>query len=529
MDRVQARGAATRDDGNSRRRQAHRWRIARFDNRGFENTTVFFFYNFPETSSAKDLWHRFQNYGHVVDVYVPGRRDKWGKHFGFVRMTGVQSEKELERRFNDFWIGSYKVRVKVADDKRRSGIGAREGHRVGQERQLRSRMNRLVQPGHSYAQAVMGIHSQIEEYPTLDRTVGEMKVQFMQKEAVESCVKEDTSNRVVETIQDQIQEEVIDFTPMKEEVSWLEGSMVAVVRLVAMITSIQERIAVDGGVITVSLLGGQRVLLTEHDAGYMADYLQQNKELFDLWFESIKPWSLATQESSRLVWLRISGVPLKAWCNRCFERIGNLVGEVVSIHEDTTKRSILCDGRVLILCSEMSPVSRTVKLKVDEQLHSVGVTEEEWRSDPDFWLTDDDREAETETESEYSAMQNGNEDHDLILAKNEGEDEGVFNEEDLAEKEGGLNFKRHFVTESYETESSKTEADDEAECGGLTKANWPQLTTELECVRRVGPKEFVGPAARVSFGSSAGAHQIQTNAVVEEDTTSVQLLENRGL
>ncbi|GKV02143.1 hypothetical protein SLEP1_g14613 [Rubroshorea leprosula] len=308
-------------------------------------------------------------------------------------MAGVQSEKELERRFNDFWIGSYKVRVKVADENRRSGMGVREGQRVAKERQPRSRMDRLVQPGQSYAQVVVGIRSEIKERSAHARRVGEMDVQVMQKEA--------------------------------EEVSWLEGSMVAVVRSVASITSIQERIAVDGGVITVSLLGGRRVLLTEHEV-----------------------------------------------------------------------------------------VSRIVKLKVDDQLYSVGVAEEEWRSDPDFWLTNDDWETETELESDYSSLQNRNEDYDLILAENGGGNEENFNDENLLEKEGVLNFKSNSAMETDAKECSKTEADDDDECGGPTKATIVDEdgTTSVQLLEN---KSFTG-RRRKQIGESYSQKMVE----IEDNRTS---------
>nr|GEU58694.1 nucleotide-binding alpha-beta plait domain-containing protein [Tanacetum cinerariifolium] len=34
---------------------------------------------------AKDLWNTFKLYGHVVDVFIPDRRTKADKRFGFVR------------------------------------------------------------------------------------------------------------------------------------------------------------------------------------------------------------------------------------------------------------------------------------------------------------------------------------------------------------------------------------------------------------------------------------------------------------
>ncbi|GLU14925.1 hypothetical protein SLE2022_314650 [Rubroshorea leprosula] len=135
---------------------------------------------------------------------------------------------------------------------------------------------------------------------------------------------------------------------------------------------------VDGGIITLSPLGGRSVLLIKRVKGYFKEYMMDNKELFDLWFDSIQPWIETPFQSCRLVWLCISGVSLKAWNDRCFAMIGGLVGEVVMIHDDTRRKAILCDGKVLVLHSVESKVSKCIKMKVDERIYEIRVVEEEW-------------------------------------------------------------------------------------------------------------------------------------------------------
>nr|GEY04579.1 RNA-directed DNA polymerase, eukaryota [Tanacetum cinerariifolium] len=48
-------------------------------------STSLFVTNFPNTCSAKDLFNSCKQYGHVVDAYIPLKRSKAGKRFGFVR------------------------------------------------------------------------------------------------------------------------------------------------------------------------------------------------------------------------------------------------------------------------------------------------------------------------------------------------------------------------------------------------------------------------------------------------------------
>ncbi|GLT96799.1 hypothetical protein SLE2022_143970 [Rubroshorea leprosula] len=133
-----------------------------------------------------------------------------------------------------------------------------------------------------------------------------------------------------------------------------------------------------------------------------------------------------------MVWLRISGVPLKAWSDQCFERMATSLREVVMVHEDTKSKSILCNGRILILCSKIHKISKTLKLKVEEMMYEVEVMEKKWRADPDWCLANDDRQGEIETESEYSSSKNGdNEDHELNSSEIHGDDEEEIDEERL--------------------------------------------------------------------------------------------------
>ncbi|GJW07863.1 RNA-directed DNA polymerase, eukaryota, reverse transcriptase zinc-binding domain protein [Tanacetum coccineum] len=48
-------------------------------------STSLFVTNFPDTCSAKDLFNSCKQYGYVVDAFIPLKRSKAGKRFGFVR------------------------------------------------------------------------------------------------------------------------------------------------------------------------------------------------------------------------------------------------------------------------------------------------------------------------------------------------------------------------------------------------------------------------------------------------------------
>ncbi|GLT49722.1 hypothetical protein SLA2020_232600 [Shorea laevis] len=342
-------------------------------------------------------------YGKVVDVYVLSKCDKRRKRFGFVQLTGVKNELQMEKKLNGIWIGSYKMRVKIAEDRQRKPFLSRRIQGTVKENETKRKMLRLVQPGQSYAQVVRGQGKREEK----------ASVQSQNKEEEATSDKEGDKTRVEENMVEETREEIIEFTPIDEELQWLEGGMVAMVRSLAMISEIQERIDVDGSSILLSPIGGRRVLLTERVAGYLSEYMKLNEELFNLWFESIKPWEMAPEERSRMVWLHISRVPLKAWGERCFKMVGETVGEVLMIHEDTKEKSILWDERLLVLCPNSSKLAKRIKLKVEDKVYEVEIVEEEWCFDPEWWLSENDQKSEHKAESNYLVSWNQNEDLEL--------------------------------------------------------------------------------------------------------------------
>nr|GFA06525.1 RNA-directed DNA polymerase, eukaryota, reverse transcriptase zinc-binding domain protein [Tanacetum cinerariifolium] len=58
-------------------------------------STSIFVTNFPDSFKAKDLFHVCKQYRHVVDSFIPLKRTKEGKRFGFVRFINVFNVERL--------------------------------------------------------------------------------------------------------------------------------------------------------------------------------------------------------------------------------------------------------------------------------------------------------------------------------------------------------------------------------------------------------------------------------------------------
>ncbi|GKB02659.1 nucleotide-binding alpha-beta plait domain-containing protein [Tanacetum coccineum] len=78
------------------------------------NSISVFVTNFPDHVGAKELWHACKQYGQVVDAYIPDRRSKAGKRFGFVRFIKVFDVNQLVSNLCTVWIGNHHLHANAA-------------------------------------------------------------------------------------------------------------------------------------------------------------------------------------------------------------------------------------------------------------------------------------------------------------------------------------------------------------------------------------------------------------------------------
>ncbi|GKE75905.1 RNA-directed DNA polymerase, eukaryota, nucleotide-binding alpha-beta plait domain protein, partial [Tanacetum coccineum] len=70
--------------------------------------------NFPEGCTARDLWKVCNDYGTVVDVFIPFKKSKAGKRFAFVRFIKVINLDRLVENLCTIWIGLHHLHANVA-------------------------------------------------------------------------------------------------------------------------------------------------------------------------------------------------------------------------------------------------------------------------------------------------------------------------------------------------------------------------------------------------------------------------------
>nr|GFA97357.1 RNA-directed DNA polymerase, eukaryota, nucleotide-binding alpha-beta plait domain protein [Tanacetum cinerariifolium] len=73
-----------------------------------------FISHFPDDCTNRDLWKVCNDYGTVVDVFIPNKKSKAGKRFAFVRFIKVLNFDRLIENLKTIWIGRFHLSANPA-------------------------------------------------------------------------------------------------------------------------------------------------------------------------------------------------------------------------------------------------------------------------------------------------------------------------------------------------------------------------------------------------------------------------------
>nr|GEX76356.1 hypothetical protein [Tanacetum cinerariifolium] len=73
-----------------------------------------FISNFPDDCANRDIWKVCNDYGTVVDVFIPNNKSKAGKRFALVRFIKVLNFDHLIENLKTIWIGRFHLSANPA-------------------------------------------------------------------------------------------------------------------------------------------------------------------------------------------------------------------------------------------------------------------------------------------------------------------------------------------------------------------------------------------------------------------------------
>ena len=293
--------------------------------------TSFFFFNFPENWSVANMWRAFKWFGDVGDVYIARKRLANGMRFGFVRYKNLYNVKEMERKLNEIWIGMYKLKAFLANNKRMEEPGHSKRNVVEESnKEFRPRKEASTNNVGSFRDVVMG---------------GQMK----------------PTEKTTETLREEEEKVIGEWESEEKTISKLKKCLVGKVTDLENVEAIKALCRSESlAECSIRWLGGRSVLLTFEKEKTMQNILNNKTHGLHHWVKDLMRWTTGFQVLERLVSLKISGIPLQGWNQEVFGSIACKWRKVLELFNcDWEEGKNLENGTVLIEASTWSRIDET--------------------------------------------------------------------------------------------------------------------------------------------------------------------------
>ncbi|PPR87922.1 hypothetical protein GOBAR_AA32765 [Gossypium barbadense] len=250
------------------------------------NVVTVFVYNIPISMHWKGLWALFGYHGEVVDAFIPTKRCRNGKRFGFVRFSNERDAQRVIMRLNGFFLLGKRIRLKMARYNGRRKFWRKASFQKEQE----------------------------------------WSVDLVQEDKSEESFENDAKSEV------KIDKRVVQ-GHVEEEWLWnLQKCLVCESILICDSKSLNDRIAKTGlGEIIVRRIQGRHFLVEIPDEELLDLLRQIEWSYLKDFFIKIEPWSEKLKINERVAWIEVSGVPLHCWKYETFKRVAGLWGKLVSV------------------------------------------------------------------------------------------------------------------------------------------------------------------------------------------------------
>ncbi|GJX89529.1 nucleotide-binding alpha-beta plait domain-containing protein [Tanacetum coccineum] len=261
--------------------------------------TSIFVTNFPESCSAKDLFQACKQYGHVVDAFIPTKRFKGGKRFGFVRFINVFNVERLVNNLCTVWVDQFKLHANIAKFNRESkrdnktheykGVDTHRKDSIVPRYESSNKVN-----SNSYVQVAKGggkIGEEVREpCPAL----------VMDDECLYS---KDVAKSLLCRVKEFLSLSNLKIALMKEGFNGIH----------------------------IRYMGELWVLL-EFDSCKTKDLFRSNVGVGS-WFSVLQQAFIDFTVEGRCAWIEIEGVPFKLWSDNTFKKIANKWGDLLDVDD----------------------------------------------------------------------------------------------------------------------------------------------------------------------------------------------------
>ncbi|PWA79896.1 hypothetical protein CTI12_AA201920 [Artemisia annua] len=352
-------------------------------------STSIFVSNFPDSISAKDLFYSCKQYGHIVDSFIPSKRLKDGKRFGFVRFINVFNVDRLVDNLCTIWLNRCKLHANIARFNRNQMN--RDNHKV---------FNQKKHEGRKFT-----YDDTSKEAGNFDSSKSYVNVLKGMKE-----IKETVSTPVI----------VLDEDCLNNKE--LSNSLIGRVKDVGSLSNLKKVLCNEGFEnISIRYMGELWVLI-EFDNTKAIDFFRENIGVGS-WFSVLRQASHDFNPEGRIAWVDVDGIPFKYWSGNTFKKIARKWGEILDVddHNETSFHS----KRICILTKIHSYLCEKFKIVFKGNVHWIRAKE------ATGWLPEFYDDEEDDDQSEQDNISSKQSDHGLNF---DGEDSGASESEDVVDQ-----------------------------------------------------------------------------------------------
>ncbi|KAI3709022.1 hypothetical protein L2E82_38722 [Cichorium intybus] len=305
----------------------------------------FYTMNFPPGTSAHRIRSACAPLGKLSDVFLVPKKNASGQEFAFVKFQDVKDIAAMEKRLNEVKIDGLELRANREKHPRKPA-GAHSNFPLPDRRCLpplhQSRPPSGFRDGRTFLDASMGPNHR----PAL------------QSSPQPPVVKLTSKNNV-----------------------WIDDRvLVGEVKDFDTLENIQSLLGLKGfGDILCKYLGGLQVII-KFGIDSNARKFMENNELWSHMFNWLEFANKKEFRYERLAWLKITGVPLLAWCEDIFKTIAKKYGKVC-VHTNSLEAcSDLSYGKVAIITCMRKKINEEFTGEMNGKLFKIGVCEieEDW-------------------------------------------------------------------------------------------------------------------------------------------------------
>ncbi|KAI3767263.1 hypothetical protein L2E82_17353 [Cichorium intybus] len=183
----------------------------------------------------------------------------------------------------------------------------------------------------------------------------------------------------------------------------------------------------------VKYLGGLYVLIKFKVPRDATTFLQ-NKETWMNWFKRLDRSENFDLRFERLIWLKITGLPVHAWCDKNFEKIASNYGKVISNENSFDSCLDLSFGKIGVLSAIRTKINEECMVYVDDGNFRIGITEvdENWSPFCFDTTNSDDSSDDEDDEGNDTVMSDGGDENigisDTWIQDNDDTEEGEIKE-----------------------------------------------------------------------------------------------------